>query len=216
MNVNPNKLDDDVKYSSATHWSYGLGGFFTNFINVAMGVRLIFFYENILLLEIVLIGIALIILGFWNMINDPLMGYFSDKTYRFTERWGRRFPWFVPSAILCCITYIFVFAVPFRDQLGMFLWLVIISCIYELFYTTWNTNYVALFPEKFRSERERTKVGGRLTILSQLGVALGILIPPLLIISDKLETEVFKRMVRDRYSLFNGYFTGIRCTHCVS
>ncbi|TFG14956.1 MAG: MFS transporter [Promethearchaeota archaeon] len=188
--LNEENNSDEIKYSSAVHWSYGIGGFFTNFIAVALGVRLIFFYENVLLLDIVLIGIALIILGFWNMVNDPLMGYFSDKNYSFNKKWGRRFPWFVPSAILCCVFYALVFLVPFRDPLGMFLWLIMISCIYELMYSTWNTNYVALFPEKFRSEKERTKVGGINTITGQFGVALGILIPPLIIIADDLNSYV--------------------------
>ena len=71
---------EDINYSSAIHWSYGIGGFFTNFIAIALGVRVIFFYENVLFLDILLIGIALVILGFWNMINDPLMGYLSDRT----------------------------------------------------------------------------------------------------------------------------------------
>jgi GPH family glycoside/pentoside/hexuronide:cation symporter len=194
-NLNIEKKSNEMKYSSVIHWSYGIGGFFTNFIAVALGVRLIFFYENILLLDIVLIGIALTILGFWNMINDPLMGYFSDKTYRFTKKWGRRFPWFVPSAILCCVFYALVFLVPFRDPLGMFFWLVIISCFYELMYSTWNTNYVALFPEKFRSEKERTKVGGINSITGQFGVALGILIPPLIIIADDLNSYVLASFV---------------------
>ncbi|MBD3255549.1 MAG: MFS transporter [Candidatus Lokiarchaeota archaeon] len=181
---------NEMKHSSTIHWSYGLGGFLTNFILVAMGVRLIFYYENVLLLDIVLIGLALTILGFWNMVNDPLMGYLSDKDYAFTKRWGRRFPWFLVSSILCCLFYFLIFAVPFTTSLGMFLWLVITSCIFELLYSTWNTNYIALFPEKFRSEKERTKVAGINTITGQFGVALGIVLPPLIIISDQIDTYI--------------------------
>ncbi|MBD3196365.1 MAG: MFS transporter [Candidatus Lokiarchaeota archaeon] len=181
---------EDMKYSLGTHISYGLGGFLTNFMYAAMTVRIIFFYENILLLDIVLIGIAFVIFGFWNAINDPLMGYFSDKKTKFTARWGRRLPWFLASAIPCCIFYLLIFTVPFNDTLGMFLWLVIIICAFELAYSTWCTNYIALFPEKFRSYKERTKVGGINTITGQFGIALGILIPPLLIISDNYESYV--------------------------
>jgi Na+/melibiose symporter-like transporter len=190
-----NNSSVEMKYSSTTHWSYGIGGFFTNFILVAMGVRLIFFYENILLLNIILIGIALTILGFWNMINNPLMGYLSDKRYRFTKKWGRRFPWFVVSAISCCFSYLLIFTVPFHDTWGMFFWLLIITCIFELLYSIWNTNYIALFPEKFRNEKERTKVGGINTIAGQFGVALGILIPPFLIKSNEIKTYIYASIV---------------------
>ncbi|TFG14959.1 MAG: MFS transporter [Promethearchaeota archaeon] len=181
---------EEIKYSSNTHLSYGLGGFLTNFMYAAMTVRIIFFYENILFLDIVLIGIAFSIFGIWNAINDPLIGYISDKKTRFTERYGRRLPWFLASAIPCCLFYLLIFTVPFSDTLSMFLWLILTICLFELAYSTWCTNYIALFPEKFRSHKERTKVAGINTITGQFGIALGILIPPLIIISDNLESYV--------------------------
>ncbi|MBD3255030.1 MAG: MFS transporter [Candidatus Lokiarchaeota archaeon] len=194
---------EKFKYSSKTHWSYGLGGFFTNFMYAAMTVRIIFFYENILLLDIVLIGIAFVIFGFWNAINDPLVGYFSDKKYRFTEKWGRRFPWFVVSAFPCCILYLLVFTVPFQSTWGMFFWLILTISAFELTYSMWNTNYIALFPDKFRSDKERTKVAGVNTITGQFGIALGILIPPLLITSDDLNSYIFAAFIIMVISLFN-------------
>jgi Na+/melibiose symporter-like transporter len=180
-----NMGDEDKKkefrYSSKIHWSYGVGGFLTNFTTTALGVRLLFFYENVLLFNILLYGVIMIINGLWNMVNDPLMGYLSDRTYKFQERWGRRFPWFLPTALLVGIFYLLYYFVPFQDTMGMFFWLLIIALGFELTYSTWNTNYLALYPEKFRSEKERTKVAGINTISGQLGVATGMLLPPMII-----------------------------------
>jgi Na+/melibiose symporter-like transporter len=185
MNKNKNENlkndEEELRYSSRVHWSYGIGGFLTNFTTTALGVRLTYFYIEEIGLTVLLFGIANILLGFWNMINDPLMGYLSDGKYNFQKKWGRRFPWFVPAALGCGVFYMLTFAVPFQAMIGIFLWLIIMTFSYELTYTTWNTNYIALYPEKFRSEKERTKVAGINTATGQLGVAFGILLPPLLI-----------------------------------
>jgi GPH family glycoside/pentoside/hexuronide:cation symporter len=183
------------EYSSIIYFSYSLGGFLIHFLTAAMAVRIIFFYENVLLLDIILIGIAFIIFGFWNMLNDPIIGYFSDKNYRFTKKWGRRFPWYITTVFPSCIFYLLIFIVPFRDTVGMFLWLLIILCVYEFAFSAWNTTYLALFPEKFRSNKERIKIGGYSTVLGQIGLALGILLPPLLIKSDNMESYIFAALM---------------------
>jgi GPH family glycoside/pentoside/hexuronide:cation symporter len=172
---------NDIEYSSRIHFSYSLGGFLIHFLAAAMAVRIIFFYENVLLLNILLIGIVFVIFGFWNMINDPIVGYLSDKNYRFTEKFGRRFPWYLISVFPSCVFYLLIFVVPFDDTLGMFIWLLVVLCTFELLFSAWNTSYLALFHEKFKSNNERIKVGSYSTVLGQIGLALGILLPHLLI-----------------------------------
>jgi GPH family glycoside/pentoside/hexuronide:cation symporter len=172
---------DETKYSSKVHLSYSLGSFFDTFYVASFTVRVIYYYENELFLSIVLIGIAFILYGFWNMINDPLIGLFSDKGTRFTKRWGRRFPWFLIGAIFINFVYILIYTVPFDDQLGMFIWLLVIICLFELFYSLWQVSWLSLYPDKFRSQKERTKLGALTTIFAQIGTVMGILIPPLFI-----------------------------------
>ncbi|TFG15978.1 MAG: MFS transporter [Promethearchaeota archaeon] len=184
------EYSDDTKYSSKVHLSYSLGSFFDQFFVSSFTVRVIYFYENELFLSIILIGIAFIIYGFWNMINDPIIGWISDKGTRFTKRWGRRFPWFMIGALTINIVYIFVYIVPFGDQLGMFIWLLVIICIYELCYSLWQVSWLSLFPDKFRSQKERTKLGALTMIFMQLGIVLGIIIPPLFIIYGNVQSYI--------------------------
>ncbi len=192
-----NKPSDtnNLKYSFSIHLSYGLGGFVIHFLAAALAVRIIFFYENVLLLDIVLIGIVFVFFGFWNMINDPLIGYFSDKTSRFTQRWGRRFPWFITTVFPCCVFYLLIYIVPFRDTLGMFLWLLVILCAFEFTFSAFNTSHLALFPEKFRTDKERMRVAGISTISGQIGIAMGIIIPPLLIEPNNLNSYIYAASV---------------------
>lgn len=187
--------EQEIKYSNLEGISYSLGGFFDNFLTAAFTIRIIGYYEDELLLPIIFIGIAFFIYGLWNMINDPLAGFLSDRTTRFTNRWGRRFPWFLASAFPLAIFYFVIFMVPFTDNLGIFLWLLITICIFDLFFSFWMTNWLALFPDKFRSHKERTKVGGFTTVLGLLGMAFGMLIPPLFITYGIKETYIIAALV---------------------
>ena len=192
---NKAKKSTQMKYSFLIHLSYGLGGFLIHFLAAALAVRIIFFYENVLLLNIVLIGIVFIIFGFWNMVNDPLIGYFSDKPTRFTQRWGRRYPWFLITVFPCCVFYLLIFLVPFKDTIGMFLWLLVILCAFEFTFSAFNTSHLALFPEKFRTDKERMRVAGISTVAGQIGIAMGIIIPPLFIQPNNLNSYILAASV---------------------
>ena len=181
---------EEVKYSKKVHWSYGIGGFLDNFMLAAFTVRIIDFYENELLLAIFWVGLAFGIYGFWNMINDPLLGYLSDKKTRFTKKYGRRYPFYVIGALTYAWIFFFVFTVPFTDQIGMFIWLLITICIFEGLFTLWQINYLSLFPDKFRSPVERTKVGVTNTVWGLIGIVLGVALPPMLITYGDIQSYI--------------------------
>lgn len=180
-----NKIKNQkFNHSTWDHISFGFGYFSDNFLTGAVGERLFAFYENELFLPVFLGLFAYIIYAIWNMLNDPLFGYISDKPNRFWKKWGRRFPWIVISALPWPITYILIFVSPTVPQVGpwfVFLWLVIIMCAFDGLYSMWNTNFYSLYPDKYRSHEERTRVAGISTAIGQLGIALGFIIPPLFI-----------------------------------
>ncbi|MFX0042838.1 MAG: MFS transporter [Candidatus Hodarchaeota archaeon] len=174
-------MSNRKSYSTAIHTSYGMGGFLDNFLTAAFTIRVIGFYEDEILLPIILIGVAYILYGIWNMFNDPITGYLSDRKTRFITRWGRRYPWFVIAFAPYTLFYLLIFTVPSSDTIIAFFWLLFTICMFDLFYSLWMTNWLALFPDKFRSIEERTKVGGFSTLLGQVGLTFGMLIPPIFI-----------------------------------
>jgi len=185
----------EVNYSKKVHWSYGIGGFLDNFMIAAFTVRIIDFYENELLLSIFWIGIAFGIYGFWNMINDPLLGYLSDRKTRFTKKWGRRYPFYLIGALTYAWVYFFVFAVPFTDEIGMFIWLLVTMCIFEGLFSLWQINYLSLFPDKFRSTKERTKVGVTNTVWGLIGIVLGVSLPPMIITYGDIQSYIVAAII---------------------
>ena len=187
--------ETEIKSSLKVRVSYGIGGFLDNFVLAAFTVRILDFYENEILLGIALVGIAMTIYGFWNMINDPILGWLSDRSTRFIKKWGRRFPWYLIGALAYVWIYLLVFLVPVRDQVGMFVWLLITIISFEGCFTLWQSNYLALFPDKFRSQAERTSAGMWNTVWGVIGIALGVLLPPLLIEYGHPETYILATAV---------------------
>jgi GPH family glycoside/pentoside/hexuronide:cation symporter len=169
----------EVRYSSKTHVSYAFGSFFDDFSSTAFSIRVYAFYETEVLLPSMFLVIAFVIYGIWNMLDDPLVGYISDRRAGFTRRRGKRFTWFIITAFPCAILFTFIFAPPNSDVLGTFLWLLASICAFDFFFSFWDTNWMAIFPDKFRSQKERTKIAAIQTLLSQLGLTLGMLLPPL-------------------------------------
>ncbi len=188
-------MSEKSKYSRFVYISYGIGGFVDNFFTAAFTVRVIDFYENELLLTIFWVGLAFVIYGIWNMINDPLLGWISDKKFSFTKRWGRRFPFFAAGALSFVWVYLFIFTVPFTDEIGMFIWLLITICLFEFLYSMFIVNYLSLFPDKFRSIAERTRAGAQNTAWGVLGIALGVLIPPLIIVYGDVSSFIIAALV---------------------
>jgi GPH family glycoside/pentoside/hexuronide:cation symporter len=175
------EFENKVNYSSRIHLSYAFGSFFDDFIMTAFSMRVYSFYETELLLPPVMVSLAITLYGIWNMLNDPLAGYISDIPFRFTEKRGKRYTWFIIASFPTGVIYLLIFFPPGNNPVTHFFWLLMFICLYDTFFSFWNTNWMAIFPFKFRSQKERTKVAGFQTFLSQLGLALGMLIPPLFI-----------------------------------
>jgi len=209
MNTNEkgqNNEFSEMKYTSKIHMSYALGSFLDNFIATAFIIRVIGFYETEIFLPIAFISFAYIIYGVFNAINDPIIGYFSDRNTRFTKRWGRRFPWFVAAIFPSTVIYLFIFTIPSSETLIIFFWLLLTICLYDLFFSIWSINWLAIFPDKFRSHKERTKVGGLVTLWGLIGMAFGMVLPPLFIQYGNVSSYILSAFVVIIISLVSAIF----------
>jgi Na+/melibiose symporter-like transporter len=67
--------------------------------------------------------------------------------------------------------------------------------LYEFFYSLWQINWLSIYPDKFRSQQERIKVSSLGAIAAQIGVALGIIIPPLFIRYGNINSYILAAFV---------------------
>ena len=83
--------------------SYGLGKFHAEFFNQAFGVLAFLYYETEVQLDLALTAIAFILYSLYNAVNDPLIGFLTEKKVNpFAEKHGRRFPWILIVFLKYC------------------------------------------------------------------------------------------------------------------
>ncbi len=184
--------DIDTSTSSLkTQFSYSLGSFLSDFAGTALGVWVFKFYETEVFLPILYISLATIIYGVVNMLNDPFAGHISGKPNRLARRWGKRFSWFVITAIPSTLLFALIFMPPLNaEQINIFFWLLICLCVFDTLLSFAAINWQSIFPDKFRSQRERTKVGGIQIMCSLVGMCAGFGLPILIITSGPPGTNI--------------------------
>ncbi len=176
---------ENIKHSKGSMASYGCAKAMNEFFNMAFMAFGFFFYETEIGLNVLLVGLGFVIFAIWNAINDPLVGYLTDRPFKFTKKWGRRYPWIMIGGALWVISYILIFIPPDVDPKSgawiLFAWLVFATCLYDTFASIFFVNFAALFPDKFRSVEERRTVNAIATPIGILGIVAGGVVPPLLI-----------------------------------
>jgi len=137
-----------------------------------------YFYVEKLGLGLGLATLARTIFLVWDAANQPLVGYWSDRT---DTRYGRRRPWIVGAIPLFMLSFIMVFSVPEGlEGYGLFTWFLIALVFYEAVATVIWVNYGALFPELFRGNALRSKASAVVQGFQIVALLIGTAATPLL------------------------------------
>ena len=164
--------------------SYGSAGFWSMFAWSVFGSYVFFFYEVAVGLSAGYIAFAMIIFTLWDAINDPLIGFLTDRIFKFTKKFGKRFPWIVIGILPASFVFALLFMPPTYDTSNpwvLFGWIVFTTCLFDTITTLSMVNANALFPDKFRTDSARRKARGWGTPLSILALPFASIIPPLII-----------------------------------
>ncbi len=171
-----------ILHSKKIHASYGASEIVTHLIDMALIGIIIFFYESEVGLNIWLITLGYTIYMVWDAFNDPLVGYLTDRPFKFTKKWGRRFPWMMIAYIPWLISFLLIFTPPSsNNQWLLFGWLVFTLCLYDFLESIFTVNFFALYPDKFRDKDERVSVSAFIVYLGFFGIIGAFIIPGLVI-----------------------------------
>lgn len=177
---------EQPKITVLTMASYGVGKYLAEFLTGAFGAVVYKFYETEIGLPALYVALATILYSLWNAVNDPLIGYLTNKGAPFSSRLGRRFPWIIIGLLLTALSFILIFSVPSSwianaksNPLPVFIWMILTICLFDGSYSLWELNYQSIFPDKFREQEVRRKSAGISTAVGVLGVAAGFVVPPL-------------------------------------
>src|SRR5512142_1714833 len=151
---------------------YGTADLGISLLTAAIQFFLLFFYTDIAGIDPALPVMALLAGKLtWDALNDPLFGYFSDRT---RSRWGRRKPYMLLGAIPFGLTVWLLFSIPpgltgvtaFLAVLGSFL-------LADTTQTLVSVPYYALSAELTYDYDERTSLISVRMIFTVLGYILG-------------------------------------------
>lgn len=159
---------------------YSSGGIGSSLLISVFASFLVFFYVDHLKMPADWIGIAMLFYGIWNAINDPLFGHISDKT---RTKHGRRKPYILWGTVPLVVVFALVWTPPF-NVLTTVAWRMVyfflVIAVFDTLYTIVILNWSALFPEMFKTQKERTDISAVRLVFSIIGNILGVALPPLL------------------------------------
>ena len=165
----------DEKITRRTIFAFATGEIGDNMAYQSFSFLVFTFYFTFVKLEIDWITAGFVIWSLWNSLNDPLLGWLSDRTKN--KKLGRRIPWMIIGTIPLAIVMVLMFTPPLAGSNEIkFLYFLLMLFIFDFAYTSFNINYNSMFSEMFISVEERSKVGQIRIIFAIIGVAIAFVI----------------------------------------
>ncbi len=136
--------------------------FLTNFLGVPAGIA----------------GAVTSAVLIFDIVTDPLVGYFSDRT---NTRWGRRFPWMMVGAVLMTVSLYMMFsATPDGAMWGNIAWVVAFFGLATVGFTFVAVPYSAMAGEMTQDPGERSAMTGWRMAFASIGILIGGALIPVL------------------------------------
>ncbi len=187
MDIKSTNGENDLqtsRHSRKTYMSFSMYQVTWTIMVSTNGMFLFFYYHTVIGLDPWLILLATGITTVWASFNDPVFAYLMDRNFKWTRKWGRRFPWIIIGAIIWPLTFILFYAAPDAriNPWPAFLWFIMVMTIAETFQTSADVNINMLRADKFRTETERKKYSSYFGPFDMVAMVVGTTIPPLLLV----------------------------------
>lgn len=157
------------KLSVATKLAFGAGDLGPAMVTAVSGFFLLNFLINVAGLEPGPAGTLLLVVKIWDSVNDPLVGWLTDKT---KSGMGRRRPWILYGAIPFGLFFFLHWIVPPIGEGLKFWYYLVIALLLDTAFTVVNVPYTALTAELSLDYDERTSLNSFRFSFSILGGVL--------------------------------------------
>ena len=128
----------------ATKLAFGAGDLSPAIATIIPSFFQFFFLTQVAGLNPLMAGSVRAILTVWDAVNDPVIGWLSDRT---RSKLGRRRPWILYGAVPFGIIYFLQWLVPPFDDTGKFIYYLIVGLLFNIAFTAVNVPYTALTAE---------------------------------------------------------------------
>lgn len=145
---------------------------------------IIFFYQVKLGLDGALIGIAFLIFGIWNALNDPIFGIMEDRVT--SKKYGRRIPYIRFSAPFLGLFFILLWIPPIgtQDEMVLFLYFLFMLLALDTIFTIMGLAHGALGAEIAFTSKGRANLFVYANLITAVGTGMSFVIPLLLLTGD--------------------------------
>ena len=161
--------------SRRTKLMYGVGDAGINLADTMVGLLFAIFLTDVVGLRPGLAALVIFAGRTFDYINDPVIGYLSDRT---RSRWGRRRPFILFGMLPFALAYMLLWWIPpFPTQTGLAIYYGLAFVLYDTLATVLYMPYFALTPELTSNYDERTSLTTYRMIFSTIGAMVAFVVP---------------------------------------
>lgn len=165
----------EAPLSAGQKIAYGIGDLAQAIRITTFQFAMLPFFTDVVLLAPWLAGLAKTLGLVWDGVNDPILGYVSDRT---RTRFGRRRPFLLGAAVPLGLTFALLWMPPAGvSQALAFGYLVLAYVVLDTCFTCYATPYLALGAELSEDYHERTQLSAVRSFFHVVGLFIGGTLP---------------------------------------
>jgi len=169
------------KLPRRTKWIYGSGDFGFSLTDTILRLYFALFLTDVVGVEPKVAALAFLIGGIWDFVNDPIVGYISDRTH---THWGRRRPYLLFGALPFALMFMLLWwKPPFTSIPALALYYSMAYVLYDTAATFVYMPFFALTPELTSDYDERTSLTSHRMFFSIFGSMVAFTLPLVVVAS---------------------------------
>ncbi len=163
-------METKKKLTGGEKFAYGIGAVGKDMMYMFSASYILYYYQDILGVKAIYMGIILMAARVFDAFNDPIMGVLVAKT---KSRWGKFRPWlFVGTVLNAIVLYLMFAAPPTLTGGGLVAYAATTYIIWGVTYTMMDIPYWSMIPAFTESGKEREGLSALARSCAGVGSAL--------------------------------------------